>query len=373
MTNVDPGDATVRVALVGLGLSGKTALFDALSAHAVDSRNHPARADRPNVAAVRIPDERVDWLAEMTQSAKAVHATMELLDLPGLALGSQPGAADRPRIIAHLRQADAIVYCLRAFQSDAVPPPKGAIDPKRDYDDLRSEFLLADLESVMRRIEKLEASLKKPLQKKDREGYQREIQLLGRCQQALEEEHSLRPLLERPEDEAMVRGFGFLTQKPAIIVLNVDEDGLKDAGQAEAPLAGAGLAVHVVCAQAESDILELPEEDQLAFLEDLGLQELQSRQLVHEIYRELDQVVFLTSAPAETHAWPVPRNTTALEAAGVVHSDMARGFIRAEVIAFDDLRQAGSEKAVRAAGKFRLEGKDYIVQDGDVLLIRFSV
>ncbi len=363
----------MRVALAGLSMSGKTALFDALSAHAVDSRSHPARADQPNVASVRIPDERVRWLAEMSQSAKVVQATMELLDLPGLALGNETGAADRPRIIAHLRQAEAIVYCLRAFQSDAVPPPKGAVDAKRDYDDLRSEFLLADLESVMRRIEKLEATLKKPLPRKQRDAYQREAQLLGRCQEALEAEQSLRPLLERPEDEALVRSFGFLTQKPAIIVLNVDEEGLKDIDRAKAPLAEAGPAVHAVCAQAESDILELPEQERPAFLEDLGLDELQSQQLVHDIYRELDQIVFLTTGPTETHAWPVPCNSTAVEAAGAIHSDLARGFIRAEVMAYDDLREAGSEKAARAAGKFRLEGKDYIVQDGDVLLIRFSV
>lgn len=363
----------MRVALTGLSMSGMTALFDALSGHAVNSRNHPARADHPNIAALKVPDERVEFLAEMHKSAKIVHATMELADLPGLTLGSGSGAAERPRIIAHLRQADAIVYCLRAFHGDAVPPPKGSVNARRDYDDIRSEFFLADLESVVRRIEKIEATLKKPLPKKEREQHEREEHLLQRCREALEAEQPLRPLLERPEDDFLVRSFGFLTQKPAILVLNIDESQAGDMAAAVEPFADLGVPVHAICARAESDILELPEDERAVFMEELGIASLQSEHLVHDICRELDQVVFLTTGPDETRAWPIPKNSNAVEAAGAIHSDLARGFIRAEVIAFDDLKEAGSEKAVRAAGKFRLEGKDYIVQDGDILVIRFSV
>ncbi len=354
-------------------MSGKTALFDALSGHALDSQSHPARADHPNVATIRVPDERVDFLAELHKSAKVVHATTELADLPGMILDSGPGAAERPRIIAQLRQADAIVCCLRAFHSDAVPPPKGSVDPRRDYDDIRSEFFLADLELVVRRIEKVESTLKKPLPKKDREQHEREAHLLARCREALEAEQPLRPLLERPEDEILLRSFGFLTQKPTILVLNVDESQAAQMATITASWADVGLPVHAISAKAESDILELPEDERPLFMEELGIAALQSERLVRDICRELDQVVFLTTGPDETRAWPIPKNSTAVEAAGAIHSDLARGFIRAEVFSYDDLKAAGSEKAVRAAGKFRLEGKDYIVQDGDILVIRFSV
>jgi hypothetical protein len=363
----------VRVALTGLALSGKTSLFDALTAHTVDSAVHPARADHPNVHMVKIPDERVDFLSDLYKSAKTVYATMELLDLPGIATGSEPGAADRPRIIAHLRQADALLYCLRAFESSSVPPRKGKVDPRRDYNELRSEFFLADLEAVLRRIEKVHVSLGKNLPKKERELVQHELELLQRCQEALEKEQPLRPLLENPDNAALVSGFGFLSQKPVIVVLNVDEKGLRNAEAARAALAGIDAPVYVICAQAESDILQLPEEERPAFLADLGIAELTSRRLVHDIHKCLDEITFLTTGPDETRSWPVPRNSTAVVAAGAIHSDLAKGFIRAEVIAYEDLRAAGSEKAVRAAGKFRLEGKEYLVKDGDILVIRFSV
>jgi GTP-binding protein YchF len=363
----------MKIALAGLGLSGKTTLFDAMSHHVIDSAAHPSRADHPNVAAVKIPDERVDWLAKLENSKKKVFGTMELVDLPGIVMGGDPGAAERPRVLAHLRQADAIVYCLRAFASSAVPPQKGSVDPRRDYNDLRSEFLISDLDSVMRRVEKVEATMAKPLPKKEQERYRHELDLLTRCQQALESEQSLRPLLERSEDKAVVSSFGFLTQKPAIIVLNIGEQDIGDPQPLIEKFADTGLPLFAICAQAESDILQLPEEERPAFLEDLGLRQLQSSQLVHDIFKSLDDIVFLTSGPDEARAWPLAKGSTAVEAAGTIHSDLARGFIRAEVIAYDDLHAAGSEKAVRAAGKFRLEGKDYIVQDGDVLVIRFSV
>lgn len=363
----------MKIALAGLSFSGKTTLFDALSQHAVDSAAHPARADHPNLAAVKIPDERVDWLTQLYASQKTVYATMDLLDLPGLVLGSEPGSAERPRIIAQLRQADAIVYCLRAFGSAAVPPPKGSVDPRRDFSDLRSEFLINDLDTVMRRMEKVEAALKKPLPKKEQDHYRHEEALLKKCQEALEAEQPLRPLLERPEDRALVSSFGFLTQKPAIVVLNIGEEDIANAQPLLDKFADTNLPTFAICAQAESDILQLPESERPPFLEALGLKEMQSRRLVRDVHKALDEIVFLTSGPDESRAWPIPRGSTAVEAAGAIHSDLARGFIRAEVIAYHDLHAAGSEKAVRAAGKFRLEGKDYIVQDGDILVIRFSV
>ncbi len=363
----------MRVALTGLSLSGKTALFNALSSHAIDSAAHPARGDQPNLASVRIPDERVDWLSQLNASKKCTHAMMELMDLPGLVLGGGPGSAERPRIIAQLRQADALVYCLRAFDNSSVPPALGTVDAARELRDLRSEFLLADLETVMRRQEKVESNLKKPLPKKERDQYQREHDLLVKLQTALEQEESLRPLLERPEDQAMLSGFGFLTQKPGIIVLNVDEQGLSKADELRSQLGDTEMPVFVICARAESDILELPEEDREVFLEELGMERLASQDLLRNIGAALDQIVFLTMGPDESRAWPIPKGSSAVEAAGAIHSDLARGFIRAEVINYDDLKELGSEKAVRAAGKQRLEGKEYTVQDGDILVIRFSV
>lgn len=363
----------MRVALTGLTLSGKTALFNALSSHAVDSAAHPARADQPNIAGVRIPDERVDWLSELNSSKKCTHAMMELMDLPGLVLGGGPGSGDRPRILAHLRQADALVYCLRAFNNAAVPAPLGTVDALRELKDLRAEFLLADLETVMRRVDKVESNLKKPLPKKEKDQYQREHVLLEKLRSTLENEEPLRPLLERPEDAAVVSGFGFLTQKPGIIVLNVDESQLASGDELVRGLGDVQMPVFVICAKGEADILELPQEDRELFLEELGIERLRSQELLRNIGSALDQIVFLTMGPDESRAWPIPKGSTAVEAAGAIHSDLARGFIRAEVISYDDLREHGSEKAVRAAGRQRLEGKDYIVQDGDILVIRFSV
>lgn len=363
----------MRIALAGLSLSGKTTLFDALSLHAVDSTRHPARADQPNVASVRIHDERVDWLTALHRSPKTTYAAVELVDLPGIVMGNAPGSAERPRILTHLRQCDAILYCLRAFASGAVPPPKGSIDPLRDYNDLRSEFLVSDLDTVMRRIEKVEATMAKSIPRKEKEHYEHERSLLQKCQEALESEQSLRPLLEKPEDAAIVKGFGFLTQKPPIIVLNIGEADIADAGAAASqPFRGINAPRFAICAKAESDILELPPEEQGPFLEDLGLRGLQSARLMHDVYKAVDTIVFLTSGETESRAWLLPRNSTALDAAASIHTDLARGFIRAEVFSFDDLRQAGSEKEVRAAGKFRIEGRDYVVQDGDILVIRFS-
>ena len=363
----------MRVAITGLSLSGKTTLFNALSSHAIDSAAHPARADQPNLASVHIPDERVDWLSELNASKKCTHAIMELMDLPGLVLGGGPGSAERPRIIAQLRQADALVYCLRAFESSAVPPALGTVDAARELGDLRAEFLLADLETVMRRVDKVESNLKKPLPKKEKDQYLREQALLGKLQSALEQEESLRPLLERPEDAAMLSGFGFLTQKPGVIVLNVDEQSLSKSDEIRDKLGEVGMPVFVISAKAESDILELPQEDRDVFLEELGIDQLRSQDLLRNIGGALDQIVFLTMGPDESRAWPISRGASAVEAAGAIHSDLARGFIRAEVIGYDDLKTLGSEKSVRAAGKQRLEGKDYIVQDGDILVIRFSV
>lgn len=362
----------MKVALAGLPLSGKTALFDALSNHAVDSQARPARADHPNVAAVKVPDERVDWLSETHGSAKIVHATIELVDLPGLVIGDAQGAADRPRILAHLRQAEAVVICLRAFDSAAIPPRGGRVDPRRDYNDLYSEFLVADLDSVMRRIEKIDAVLTKPLPKAEKDGYKHEHELLGRCQAALEAERSLREVIRTPDDAALVRGFGFFTLKPAVVVLNVDESHAADPAEPLERFGQLDVPVYAICAGAESEILRLDPAERPDFLADLGLQRLQSDQLARNIFNAVDQIVFLTTGPDESRAWPVPAGTRAVDAAGEIHSDLSRGFIRAEVISYTDLREAGSEKAARAAGKLRLEGKDYIVQDGDVMTIRFS-
>ncbi len=361
----------MNVALAGPSLSGKTTLFNALSNHAVDSQAHPARADHPNVASVKVHDARVDWIAELHGSAKKTYADLELLDLPGVALGSDADS-ERPRVLAQLRQADALLWCLRAFESDAVPTGPGGPDPWRDYGELRNEFLLADLEVITKRVERVEAALQKPLPGKEKEQHQHELALLKQCQKALESEQSLRPLLEKSADAALLSGFGLLTQKPSVVVLNVDENHVAE-GAAPEPPTPVDVPRFVLCAQAESEILQLPPEERTPFLEDMGLDRLRSEELVRNIYGALNRVMFFTTSTKETRAWTVPKGATALEAAGTIHTDMARGFIRAEVVAFDDLREAGTEKDARAAGKVRLEGKDYVVREGDVLFIRFSV
>ena len=355
----------MRAALIGPSYSGKSTLFAAV-AEAGGSHVHLERPDAEHLAVVKVPDERLEWLGELYKPQKLTHAEMELLDVPGLDLTDQ---ASRQRARGHwpaVRQSDMIVIVLRDFHDDAVPPYRGRVEPAADVEELRSELLFSDLEQVAARIEKLNAALRRRGPEHDENA--RELQLMERMQEALEEEKPLSEAIANEAEEKMVRAFAFLTLKPALVVLNCDEDASGGGGEGFG-----GYPAIRLSAKVEEEIAALDPSERGEFMEAMGISTPAGERLIRSCYEAMHLVSFFTVVGKEVRAWSVPAGRSALEAAGEVHTDMARGFIRAEVIAFDDLRAAGDEKQARAAGKYRLEGKQYVVQDGDDIVFRFSV
>jgi len=357
----------VKVALAGLPLSGKTCLFDALSEGAVDSALHPARADHPNVASVAVPDRRLDWLYEHYKPPKQVPVHVELLDLPGLTPGRSDLATQNTAVLEHLRRADALVYVLRAFDSPRVP---GRVDPKADRDVLDGEFLISDLDVVLRRIEKIEGQIAKPLP--HREALKHELEFLTRCRVALEAEKPLHDVAQTDAERGILHNFAALTEKPVVTVLNVGE------GHASRPLEAAkayeGLPQPLIalCASLEAEISQLPADERAVFMEEMGLDRIHALDLLPALHRAQHRITFYTTGDKEVAARSLPQGATAVDAAADVHTDMAHGFIRAEVVTFDHLKSAGNVKQARADGHVRLEGRDYVVQDGDIILFHFS-
>jgi len=356
----------MRVALVGLPFSGKSTLFAAV-AEAGGSEVRLDRPDTEHLAVVKVPDERLDWLFELFAPERCVHAELEFLDVPGLDLSDESA---RQRARAHwpaVRQSDMIVFVVRGFHDESVPAYRGRVDPQADLEELRTEMIFSDLEQVAARIAKLKAQLKKPTP--DREEHARELELMERLQQALEAERPLTEAVANEAEEKMIRAFAFLTLKPALVVINCDEDSAGQAGPGEL----GGYPAIQLSAKIEEELARLAPADREEFMKDLGIEGSARDRLVRACYEAMHLVSFFTHGDKEARAWTIPAGTDAVTAAAEVHTDMARGFIRAEVIAFDDLKAAGSEKAARSAGKFRLEGKNYIVQDGDVIHFRFNV
>jgi hypothetical protein len=356
----------MRVALVGPMQSGKTTLFAAV-AEGSGSGVDLSRPDQPHLATVKVPDERLDWLAEQFQPKKTTPAELELLDLPGFDLSDEAG---RQRGKAHwpkMRQSEMIVYVLRAFQDDSVAAYRGRVDPEADLDELRSEMLFADLEQVGARIEKLQAAIKKPTPKRDEQ--QRELDLMLRMQEALENETSIRDVIQNDTEHSLIRSFGFLSQKPVLAVVNRGEDQAADDGEATF----GSLPSLCLSARIEEEIAQLDAEEQAEFLADLGLTEPAADRFIRACYERMDLISFLTVGEDECRAWTIPAGSSAVEAAGKIHTDIARGFIRAETVSYEDYRAAGDMKGAKAAGKVRLEGKDYVVQDGDIINFRFNV
>ena len=360
----------MNVALAGLPASGKTCLFDALSEGAVDSGVHPARPDHPNRASVAVPDERLPWLAGLYGAPKQTRIHIEFVDLPGLAPGRPELAAQNTAIMDRLRQVDALVYVLRAFAGDRVPHLLGRVDPRGDRDVLFSEFALADLDVTVRRIEKLEKQIQKPTPERDVQ--RRELDVLARCRQALEGERPLHEAIAGEADRAMLRGFAFLTEKPVLAILNVAEDRAGDPEAVAAEYADLGRPLRALSASLEAEIGALAPQERQAFLEEMGLKRFHTPEVLRGVCEALDRITFFTCGSNEVAARSVPRGTTAVQAAAEVHTDMARGFIRAEVVAYEDLRRAGSLKQARAEGHFLVEGRDFVVREGDVVHFHFS-
>ena len=356
----------MRVAVIGPPMSGKSTLFAAVAA-AGGSNVDMSRPDQPHLAVVKVPDVRLDKLAEMYDPKKFTPAEIEFLDLPGMDLSNEAGRSRAKGHWAQMRQCDMLVFVVRAFEDKTTPEYRDRIDPKADVEDLKNEMLFADLEQVTNRVEKLSAAVKKPTVKRDEQ--LKELELMTLLQENLELE---KPLAEVQTTEAqgrLLRSFMFLSQKPSLAVINCGEDGLGDQEHAEI----SGTAAIGLSAQIEEEISQLPAEDRDEFLADLGLAESARDRLIRACYKRMNLVSFLTVGPDECRAWTIPAATEAVVAAEEIHSDIARGFIRAETVAYDDLVEAGDMKLAKAAGKVRLEGKTYKVQGGDIINFRFNV
>jgi len=349
----------VKVAFLGLLQSGKSTLVSAISGRDVGG---PGSAAVEEVI-VPVPDERLDWLAELCKPQKTVHATIDCLDVPGFSFRDEHGRAAARRLFNQVRTAELFVVVVRAFGEEA--------DPAAELKELKTEMLLADLELVATRVERLEKQVHKPSPTQARD--KAELALQQRLQEALEAERPLREVVESEEDRAMVKSLGLLTLKPMMIVVNIEEGAIGGPEPELGQVLDAGTEVVCLCAELERELSRLDAESRAAFMADYGLTEPAVNRLVQGCYRTLGLISFLTIGKDEVRAWPIRRGTTAHDAAGKVHSDIKRGFIRAETIAYEDLRALGGEKECKAAGKVRLEGKTYVVQDGDVIHFRFNV
>jgi hypothetical protein len=357
----------MKIGLVGLPKSGKTTLFNLLTGSSVATARYDTGRAELHTGVARVPDPRVEVLHGLFNPKKTTYATFEVVDLAGIAQGERAGLETK-----EFRNADALLHVVRAFADETL----GAPEARRDIDVLETELLLADLEVVERRLERLEASIKK--QRKDAEVKERD--LLVRLKAALEAERPLRAETLTPDEDKLLRGFTFLSAKPIFHIVNLDEKSIAAGDRVVETFGLAEIAsrprtrVGWVSAVIETEIARLEGDEQQAFLADLGLAEPAIRRVLRECYALLGLVSFFTVGEDEVRAWPIPQGTRAQDAAGVVHSDIARGFIRAEVNGYDELvAVAGSFAELRARGQLRLEGKDYVVGDGEICHFRFNV
>lgn len=359
----------MELGMTGLPLSGKTTLFNALTGQAVATGGYtsPKEAHR---AVVKVPDQRLDALAALLHPKTVTPAEVHYLDVAGVAKGGGKDAT--AALYSALKAVDAVIHVVRAFRSATVPEPAGGVNPGRDIVDLNLEIALIDLEQVERRIDRIEKEFRSG--KKESE---HEFEVLRKCREALNSERPLRELDLAADDEKCIRGFQFLTRKPMILVVNVGDEELGRSDGIVATLKHLverrNVEVVPLSAELEMEIAQLDEADRPAFLEELGIGEPAVHRLIRVSYHTLDLISFFTVVHDELRAWTVRRGSLAPQAAGAVHTDMERGFIRAEVVHYDDFVACGSMAHAKEKGLLRLEGKTYEVKDGDILTIRFNV
>ena len=360
--------------IVGLPNVGKSTLFNAITKSQVTSENYPFATIDPNIGVTEVPDERVDTLAAMYEPDNVVYTTFEFTDVAGLVRGASRGEGLGNQFLAHIREVDAICQVVRCFDDPNVTHVDGSVNPLRDIETIQIELIMADIETIERRLPKIEKKAKLKTEK----DVVREFTLLKIIHAHLLDSKPLRSLNLADDDEKIIKHFNFLTLKPMIYVCNVSEDVLSApyendyVGAVEGVAAANDSKVVPISAKIEQELSELDDDERDMFLKEMGITHSGLTDLIHASYEALNLRTFFTAGKKEVRAWTFKNGMKAPACAGVIHSDFEKGFIRAETIAYDDLIEAGSEAAAKRLGKFRLEGKDYRVQDGDVLHFRFS-
>jgi len=359
--------------IVGLANSGKTTIFNCMSSTKAQITNFAFSSNKSNIAIVNVPDERLYVLEKLVKAAKVVHASVEIVDIPGLTKGSSKGEGMGNSFLADIRQTDAIIHVIRCFDDENLPHIEGSVNAVRDKEIIDLELQINDLEQVERKIQRTEKAAKTG----DKEA-KHLLEVLTKYKNHLESFQSARTLDIADEERRLVKDLCLLTEKPVLYVCNVDDDSAVSGNEYSSALIEAvkneNTEVLVIAGKLEAEISELETtEDRMAFLNDVGLTEPSVNKLIKSAFKLLNLRTFLTAGPKEVRAWTIKTGMNAQQAAGAIHSDLERGFIRAEVIKYQDFVKYGSENACKEAGKFNVEGKTYIVEEGDLMNIRFNV
>lgn len=360
----------MKIAIIGLPNSGKTTVFNALTRGTAETAAYSSGQLEPNLSTVKVPDQRLEVLTEMFKPRKITYADVQYVDVAGISGGGRQGGGLPPALLNYLGTADALLHVVRAFEDTAVPHPDGSVNAARDISAVDLELAFSDLAIIEKRLTRLTAEITK-MAAKDKEQRIAERELLLRLQAALENEEPIRSVEMSDEEERMIRGYQFLTAKPMLLAPNIGEAALGAPPALE--YTGRRSAVVPLCGKIEAELAQLDDDDAKTFMEDLGIAAPARDVVIQRSYDLLGLVSFLTAGPDEVRAWPIKRSMPAVEAAGTIHSDIQRGFIRAEIVAYRDLIGAGSMNDAKKAGTVRMEGKTYVVQDGDICHFLFNV